>query len=320
MDTNELLDEWEDGRNLELASVENPTLTIKNKFNADDLTYVSTRYEGNTFFETNGTTLEITMNGGSWARTIFNFDYEIGKKYNLSFIPIFNEGDEDGNWCVDFNGDMGNRTYFKHGELFSIDFTPTGENLIQLCRLAKNQCLFTNFVISEVGMKDIPYKNAIITTDEEITLRGIGEVRDELDLIKGELTQSLNQSEFKSAEHITTGTITTLENTIRWQTTSNFRDIIRLKTIGKIMSNTLISSDSHEDFEHIRLDGSSPNANIIIYLDKTKATTHTTLDIYLKNNPLTFVAQKTVDDIKTTNLTHTYTFPQTKSRRSTFPD
>ena len=194
-DTGEILEEWEEGRNLRLESSENPVLKAKNKFNADDLIYVSTRYEGNTYFETDGTTLDITMTGAEWARTIFNFDYESGKRYNLSFIPIFNEGEEDGNWCVDFNGDMGNRTYLKHGELFSVDFTPTGENIIQLCRLGRSRCLFTNFIISEVGMKGEPYQSNTIALDKDVTLRGVGDIRDELNLITGEVTNKLGYTE-----------------------------------------------------------------------------------------------------------------------------
>ena len=148
-----------------------------------------------------------------------------------------------------------------------------------------------------------PYKSNILTTNEEVELRKVGDVQDELNLLTGELTQRFEQFELNSAKYFANNTYTDLGNTIRWQTTNDFRTVTTLKTQGQVMSNTFVSDSSHDDYEHIRLDGSSPNANLILYLNKTKATTYEELNTYLKNNPLIIIGEKANESVKTVDLT-----------------
>ena len=147
-----------------------------------------------------------------------------------------------------------------------------------------------------------PYKSNILMVNEEVELRGVGDVQDELNLLTGELTQRFEQFELNSAKYFANNTYTDLGNTIRWQTTGDFKTMINLKTQGQVMSNTFVSDSSHNDYEHIRLDGSSPNAHLILYLNKTKATTYKELNTYLQNNPLIIIGEKANESIKKVDL------------------
>ena len=147
-------------------------------------------------------------------------------------------------------------------------------------------------------------KTNILTVNEDVTLRGIGDVQDTLDLMTGEVSQNLIEFEFNEGDYFAS-TFTEFENTIRWQTTLSTRQLLKLKGSGKIYSTNFISDKSNNDFEHIRLDSSSPYANVIIYLSKTKASTYEELKTYIKNNPFTIVAEKTEKYIKTVDLSVT---------------
>ena len=167
-----------------------------------------------------------------------------------------------------------------------------------------SEIILYNFQLEEssVATSYEPYKTNILSCNEEVELRGIGEVRDTLDLMTGEVSQNLIEFEFNEGDYFAS-TFTEFENTLRWQTTSPIRQLLQLKTGGKIYSTNFISDNSNDDFEHIRLDGSNPYANVIIYLSKTKASTYEELKTYIKNNPFTIVAEKAEKSIKTVDLT-----------------
>ena len=146
-------------------------------------------------------------------------------------------------------------------------------------------------------------KTNILTVNEPVELRGIGDVKDELNLLTGELTQKLERIVFNDASYFNGTRYTDLGNTIKWQTNDRFIQFNSLKTRGKIMSNAFISNSSDDDYEHIRLDGASPKANLILYVNKATASNYEELNTYLQNNPLTIVAEKTEESIKTVDLT-----------------
>ena len=60
-----------------------------------------------------------------------------------------------------------------------------------------------------------PYKSNILTTNEEVELRAIGDVKDELNLLTGELTQRIGEITFDGSENWETHDTTTT-NTVRY--------------------------------------------------------------------------------------------------------
>ena len=65
----------------------------------------------------------------------------------------------------------------------------------------KTEVTASRFVISqEKESQYIPYKSNILTVNEEVELRGIGDVKDELDLITGKLTQRIGEIVFDGSK------------------------------------------------------------------------------------------------------------------------
>lgn len=189
-ETGELLDAWEEGRKLELVSVENPSLTIKNKFTANDLVFVSKNQEKSSY-HVDGTTIDFTF-ANRWGRFIFNFDYTKGKEYLISFNS--NEG-----VTLDFNVDLWERVSHPGG-VFSHKFTPKNETPIQLCSPAGMPYTLTDFMISAVDESHYPYQVATVKMDEDIQLRGVGKIQDTFDLITGEQVQKVGEWHLTATE------------------------------------------------------------------------------------------------------------------------
>lgn len=65
---------------------------------------------------------------------------------------------------------------------------------------------YTNIQIEKISDKNInatsyePFKTSILSCNEDVTLRGIGDVKDELDLLTGELTEHIEEITFDGSE------------------------------------------------------------------------------------------------------------------------
>jgi hypothetical protein len=80
----------------------------------------------------------------------------------------------------------------------SITFTAQATDYIKIY-IATDRVGY-NVVLSNVQIEECttitsyePYKSNTVTCNEEVTLRGIGDVRDELDLVTGKLTQRIGE-------------------------------------------------------------------------------------------------------------------------------
>ena len=70
-----------------------------------------------------------------------------------------------------------------------------------------------------------PYKSNILTVDEDVILRGIGEVKDELNLLTGELTQRIETRVYQEGDESNSDVITDLTNTVYKLTTESVKTV-----------------------------------------------------------------------------------------------
>ena len=181
-DTGELLDQWEDGRNLTLESVQMPVLTTQGKnFFYGDLNKILKKVEGG------------WTTSNSWGATsdYLTIQLEPNTKWTFSFF-----GENTGTASAVINGvryQQGYHTYF--------NFTTDDTGIINLKIGAEGysnigQALITGVQIEKgevVPTSYEPYKSNILSTSEDVVLRGIGEVKDELNLLTGEVTGRIGE-------------------------------------------------------------------------------------------------------------------------------
>ena len=148
-----------------------------------------------------------------------------------------------------------------------------------------------------------PYKSSILSCNEDVTLRGIGDVQDTLDCLTGEVTQRIREVILDGTEGWALNRATT--NHILWQTTianPAFNSSVRK---NNMLCNKLIVEDfsgfDTKDYEFISINNGSSNI-VYLKLDKTKASTLTELKNYLQSNPLTVQYQLATPNIKTVDL------------------
>ena len=143
-----------------------------------------------------------------------------------------------------------------------------------------------------------PFKTNILTCNEEVTLRKVGEVQDELNVMTGELTERIGEVVFDGSENwISHGTKT---NT----------NIFRLAYSKLVHNDNYILCDklpiaAPGDVEKIatsRNNGPEDCYAFYIALSKTKANTLSDFKSYLSKNPLTVQYELKTPTTKTVDL------------------
>lgn len=175
IDTGEVLEAFDEGRNLELVSVKMPVLTTtgKNTLNPNEITFDSssaTNPESYTYSEgvytfknsRSNNQMRFTITKQNASDKILYEVLEV-KDLNGNVTPhqIAMEGSNDKNyWFSIIRPDWGN----------------VGEVKIKL------------------GVDSLePYKSNILTVNEDVTLRSNGNICDELNLLTGQLTQRIDE-------------------------------------------------------------------------------------------------------------------------------
>ena len=202
IDTGEILETFEEGRNLELVTVKMPVLTTigKNLFQVT--------FEQGSIYSVEGKPVHSTTR----ARSIDFIKLTKGNTYtfsvdssqensNIMFREILTYSTNDYN---SFKvGNLG--TYKKQ-----FTYTPTEDEYIKFV-LINNTTPEGVVDINEVKIQIEygtqattyePYKSNILTVNEDIELRGIGDVQDTLDCLTGEVTQRIGEIVLNGSQNI----------------------------------------------------------------------------------------------------------------------
>ena len=145
-----------------------------------------------------------------------------------------------------------------------------------------------------------PYKSNILTVNEDVELRGIGEVKDELDLTTGELTQRIGEIILNGSETWTKGTNNSNDESSLFYTSSQNGK----GGAGSVISNNFKSIDGYTiDYgtDGIYLDHSS-DINIRISNSKLVSNDVNGFKTWLQSNPTTIQYKIATESIKTVDL------------------
>ena len=176
IDTGEVLEAFDEGRNLELVSVKMPVLTTtgKNTLNPNEIT-----------FDSSGAT-----NPESYTYSEGVYTFKNSRSNNQMRFGITKQNASDKILyevleVKDLNGNVTPHQIAMEGSndkayWFSI-IRPGWGNVGE--------------VKIKLGVDSLePYKSNILTVNEDVTLRGVGDVKDELDLMTGEVTQRVGKT------------------------------------------------------------------------------------------------------------------------------
>lgn len=181
--TGEILDTWEEGRDLKLESVEEPGLTTVGKNLFDSNTKITTGYGIN------------TGNGEPYRQSAHSYTGFLRIKPNTTYTVRQNHSDS---WAFAYDENKKYIGLIKSNIKNNTNFTTPGNAYyVRLDFLSTDTLeIIDGFCIEEgstsTGYK--PYQSNHLTVHENVTLRGINkETRDTLDLITGEVIQNINE-------------------------------------------------------------------------------------------------------------------------------
>ena len=174
--TGEILDEWEDGRTLELVSVENPTVKIVGKNLFDSTNIIPNKY----------------INDENYNFSITDNDYHDLLVYNSLGNETITVSTQSaklgyGRW-ENTKGELIKRVY-SYNQAQTSTTSPDGASVLKIT-LPKN-IKDIQIEKSSIATTYTPYQSNLITFEEDIALKSVGEVQDELDLMTGNLKQKV---------------------------------------------------------------------------------------------------------------------------------
>lgn len=170
----------------QLMSVVSPTLkTTNNKYTFSDFEIIPNSGDAvvkETYKDDRSVTLTAT---NRWARIRYNVKHDNNVTYNLKF-----DYNATNSFVIDFNGYMSSRTPIDSGTgSFSYDFIAQSNEIIHFAFPGGGTVEITNIEFGLAELKDEPYKSNILSCNEEVELCAVGDVKDELNLLTGEMTK-----------------------------------------------------------------------------------------------------------------------------------
>ena len=286
IDTEDILDTFDETKNLKLVSVKMPVLTTtgKNLYSYGDLTINNPK--SNTWYYTNGKPSSFgssckRTDGGNW------FYLEKGA-YSYQSI------NENCQINISLVGE-GEKIYASGKEIPSGWYVfrfKTKSEAVDYAKISQLQL--------EKGSNKTtyePYKTIILTVNEEVELRGIGDVEDTLDLTNGVLTQRVGEIVLDGS----TDEFWELQSINRYGI-ANFRTNVNAKDFSDLICEQLpMSSEAIADTstENIRM---TQNKALYIRKKATVASTVSELRQFLASNPITVQYQLKTESVKTVDL------------------
>ena len=314
-DTGELLDQWEDGRKLILESVENPGLETVGKNLISELPEFAAN--GITISKTDNPN-EVVVNGVATDTADYYIADVRDKNVNIFNIPYGDSLTLSNNLnqkCY-FGGDKNGITEWSSPSLTKkMGYT----NFRGFIRFEKGDS-FNNEIMSvqiekgEVVTPYKPYQSNLLTVNEEVELRGIGEVRDTLDLITGEVTERIGKVIFDGSDdedwkigNNNSNDISSLfyikvNNAVGGEGSFVTNDFKVINGFTPEHGTDGLFIDSHSDLD-VRI-SNSKLSNISVAGFKE----------YLNKNPLTVCYKIKQESIKTVTLNSTYYFKPVNTR------
>lgn len=156
-----------------------------------------------------------------------------------------------------------------------------------------------------------PHKSNILSTSEDVVLRGIGDVKDTLDLITGEVTERVGEIVLDGSEN--------------WDEFQIYSDFVRARIVGGIggtrnsngngllTNSSLTPADDFPGSSNYEKIGTHSNGNFYILLSKNKLSDISMAGFknWLAQNPITVQYKLATESVKTVDLMPSGTHPST---------
>ena len=154
-----------------------------------------------------------------------------------------------------------------------------------------------------------PYKSNILTVNEDVELRGIGDVKDELDCLTGEVTERIGEIVLDGSENWINYPNGTQENVISFMMNNldNKRYGVAICDKLKIFATLVIGNGSNAE----GIVSGTGDTGLTVYISKDKVTNIETFKQWLSQNPVTVQYQLETESIKTVDLMPSGTHPST---------
>ena len=306
IDTGEFLETFEEGRNLELVSVKMPVLTTTGKNLIDNPMIIDqdVAYElTNPIYVKKGDKLTFIVKGLSTNIQ----DYQMFVFGDTTDISLFK--------CITHTG---NGSRFLEGELRTITLTAEKDGEIKYFKYGNTGHPATATIEKIMlclgeGESYEPYKTNILTVNEEVELRGIGDVKDTLDLTTSELTQRIGEVVLDGSEDwinpTNKGSLKTFRLNKSFSTYCNQHmipndiicDKLKLTTPLKVWANNGYIPESPMEISR----GANKNDGIDIIVDVDRMTQITDLSsfkLWLSENLINVQYIPETESIKTVDL------------------
>ena len=152
-----------------------------------------------------------------------------------------------------------------------------------------------------VGTSYEPFKSNILTVNEPVELRGIGEVKDELDLMTGELTERIGKVVLDGSGETIYGHQTTDTETLRFFINCFGYDV-NANTNVPFLTNTNLPNRHVYDIDEEGIFSSW--GGLFMRISKTRLMENSAkgLKNYLQSNPITVQYQLATESVKTVDL------------------
>ena len=291
IDTGEFLETFEEGRNLELVSVKMPVLTTTGKNLFDG------KLEYGLINGSNG----LPNNSNDYVRTQ-NF---IPIKCERIAYTVINEQCGLVLYFYDKNKNfISSKTKTKVSDDTSI---ATGTAYLKFRTYPISDESITNNLNTQIQIEEgkvvteyEPYQSNILTVNEEVELRGIGDVKDELNLLTGELTQRVGEIVLDGSENWVANS--SKDATMLYSTFLTNLD--RVPGVDNLICSRFIAKNSYNTDEESIFGSSSNKSSIYIRIRKNllESEDANAFKTWLSQNPITIHYQRGTESIKTVDL------------------
>lgn len=302
--TGEILDQWEEGRNLDLVSSEGPGLTTvgKNLFPYGDVSFTPAGFN---WYDALGTE-NMYGNIGTKSKSRFllkkgTYTFSTNNRTNVSIIQLV---DDDENIYITGNGSFTlNKNTYLTLRVRPMEETSNSPLLVQNIQI-ENGSVSTAYT---------PYQTNLIAVQEAVTLRGVGKVSDELDLITGEMTKNIDEIVLDGSEDW----VQRLEkdNTLLFQTNAN---VVTGKSHSCLSDKFPYRNNvwsSTVDQEGVLIGGLKlTQVDISIAKNKLHSSDVMGFKAYLQSNPTTVQYELETNLVKTLSINSTYYFKPVLNR------
>lgn len=287
-----------------MQSVKMPVLTTTGKNLFDVNKGFTTVWQCSYTIGSDGSiTIKPTSTSGVSYIVTETIELEVGKTYRLTW-------NETGNTRTSYMWLEGTT----NGGVYNINkpFTvQEGKNRVRLAMYVDNTSLNNTVTFKpllEQGTSATtyePYKTNILTVSEDLTLRGIGDAKDTLDCLTGEIIQCIGEVVLDGSENWQEYNT----NNVNTYCVLNVGLITDYKGTDYLNNKLNKLDDSDIDIEGIRINKSK---RIFIRLNRDKGITNlTTFKQYLSQNPITIQYEMIAESIKTVDLIPSGTHPST---------